>query len=164
MLQAQAPGVQHRARRLPGVASAVTGIAGDRVGEGREVDADLVRAPGVEITAHECISTFSLDDLVARAGEATTLDHRHPLALLRVPADRSFELARTGLDDTADDRQVGAAEGAIAELGGECAMRPVIAGGDDQAGGALVEAMDDARPLLSPGGRPAAAQAEQRVD
>src|SRR5438034_8935971 len=43
-------------------------------------------------------------------------------------------------------------------------MRPVVAGGDDQAGGAFVEAVDYAGPLLSPGGRPAAAQAEQRVD
>src|SRR5258708_37624760 len=122
MLQAQAPGVQHRARRLPGVASAVIGIAGDRVAEGREVDADLVRAPGVEITAHECISTFSLDDLVASAGEATTLDHRHTLPLLSVPAERSFALTRPGLDDTAHDRHLVAAAGVIAALAGDVAL------------------------------------------
>src|SRR5713101_8574099 len=138
----------------PPAAPAVIGIACDRVAEGCQVDADLVRAPGVEITAHECISTFSLDDLVAGAGEATTLDHRHPLALLRIPADRPLELARRGVDDSADARQVRAAERAVAELGGECAMRLVIAGGDDQAGRALVEPVDDAGPLLSPGGRP----------
>ena len=42
-------------------------------------------------------------------------------------------------------------------------MRPVVARGDDQAGGALVEAVDYSWPLLSPGGRPAAAQTEKRV-
>src|SRR5712691_12882214 len=105
----------------PPAAPAVIGIAGDRVPEGREVDADLVRAPGVEITAHECISTFSLDDLVSRAGEATALDHRHPLALFRVPADRSLQLARPGLDDPTHDREVRAAERAVAELAGKYA-------------------------------------------
>src|SRR5438034_8043888 len=98
----------------PPAAPAVIGIAGDRVAERGEVDADLVSPPGVEVTAHECISTFSLDDLVASAGEAAALDDGHPLALPRIPADRSFELARAGLDHPADDGEVCAAERTVA--------------------------------------------------
>src|SRR5256885_1516614 len=153
--------MQHRARRFRGAPPAVVGIAGHRMAERGEVNADLVGAPGVEVTAHECISTFSLNDLVAGAGESAALDHGHPLALLRMPADRSLELTRICLDDSTDDRQVRAAERAVAELRGERAMRPVVARGDDQAGGSLVEAMDYAGPLLSPRRRPAAAQTEQ---
>ena len=60
--------------------------------ERREVDPDLVRPAGVEVTAQKRMGSPPLDDRVARAGEAPALDDGHPLALLGMPANRALEL------------------------------------------------------------------------
>src|SRR6266536_2615904 len=115
MAQAKPPGVEHRPRwlkcalRAPGV----RGVPGHGVPERGEVDADLMGAAGVEVTAQKRMSSLTFDDLIARAREAAARDHCHSLALLWVTADRPFELSRVVLHAALHDREVRPAERAV---------------------------------------------------
>ena len=100
--------------------------------ERREVDADLVGAPGVEVTAQECMRAPLFDHLVPRARKPPAFDHRHALAILRMAADRALQLSRSRLDLSTHDREVSAAEGPIAELRAQVAVAGVVARDDDQ--------------------------------
>jgi hypothetical protein len=113
--QAHPPGVEHRPRsaNLP---SSVFGIARHRVPQRGEVHADLMRSPGVEVTAQESMPMASFDHLVPRSRESPAADHRHPLPLVWVTPDRPFELASIILHASTHDRHVGAAERAVLEL------------------------------------------------
>src|SRR5579859_1618783 len=116
MAQAQPPCVQHRPAGLARFAAAVLNIARDRMPERGQVDADLVGASGVEVTAHECMRALPLDDLVSRTREPALRDHRHPLALLRVTPDGPLELAGLRTHNTPRDCEVRAAQRAPAQL------------------------------------------------
>src|SRR4029077_18046055 len=127
MPQAEPPGVKHRPRRLARPASAVLGITGQRVTERREMNADLMRASGLEVTAQECMRAAPLDDLISGARKPAAGDDRHSLAILRVTADGAFELTRIRLEAAASDRQVCAAQRAVAELRRKGAMAGIVA-------------------------------------
>ena len=90
MAKAQPPGVKHWAVRIAGLSSSVLHIAGDWMAQRGEMHADLVGAPGIEVTAQECMPAPSLDHLITSAGEPPPADHRHPLALPRIPSDGAF--------------------------------------------------------------------------
>ncbi len=106
MTKSKSPGVQHRAIRFARPAPAIFRVAGERMTERRKVHADLVRAPGVEITAQECMRAAFLNDFVSRSRKPSSGDDRHSLAIFRVAADRAFQLAGVGLETSASDRQV----------------------------------------------------------
>src|SRR5207244_10124913 len=104
MTQTQAPRVQHRPFGLARPSTSILRIARNRMAERREMDANLVRAPGVQITAQECMRAALFDHLVARARKPPAFDHRHALAILRMAADRPFQLSRSRLDRSTHDR------------------------------------------------------------
>src|SRR5712692_2641483 len=106
--------------------AAVLGIAGQRVTERREVHADLMGAAGIEVTAQECMRAALFDDLVTRARKAAAGNHRHALAILRMPADRALQLARVRCKATSRDGQVRPGQGPVAELRREGAMAGVV--------------------------------------
>src|SRR5690242_15537218 len=129
-----------------------------------QVNADLVRSPGVEVTTQKRMGSLPLDDPVAGARVPAAGDDGHPLALAWVPADRSLQLARVVLHPAARDGEICTAQGPVSQLRGEGTVRAVVAGGDDETRGSLVEAMDDPGPRLAAARRPLAAAAQERVD
>ena len=89
------------------------------------------------------------------------------LAWLRASA-ASIDAARP-LRRAPDDRQVAALEPAVGAVGGELLGEPLVRaiglGHHQQAGGVLVEAMHDARPLdAADAGEAGAAMGDERVD
>ena len=163
MSEPQPRRVKHRARGKR-LAAAIVHVAGHRVSESGEVDTDLMRAPGVEVTAQKGMGSFAFEDGVPSARETTARDHGHPLSLPRMASDRAFELARVGLHLAARDGDIRAAERAVAELRRESAVRGVVARDDDEARRPLVEAVDDSRPSGPARSGPAAASTEQRMN
>src|SRR2546423_14264562 len=116
MPRREPPAVHHGRRRPAGPAPAIFRIAGDGMAERSEVDADLVGAPGVQVTAHECMRAPSLDHLVAGARKTPARDDGHALPLARMAADGTLELSGDTLHRAANDCLVGAAPGADTEL------------------------------------------------
>src|SRR5207253_10816619 len=104
----QTPGVQHRTPR-DSIAAPVLGIARGGIAERGEMDADLVRATGVEVTAQQRMASLPVDDLVAGASKPTARDHGHALALARMTADRPLELSGLVSHAAAHDREIGPA-------------------------------------------------------
>src|ERR1700674_3984604 len=93
-----------------------------------QVNADLMGAPGVEVTAQECMPACSLDHRIPRACEPPAADDGHPLALVWVSPNRPFELTRLLLHAPQHDGHVGAAERAVLELRRQRSVTHVIAG------------------------------------
>ena len=118
--------MEHRPVGFTGPAPSVFRITSDRMAERRQVDADLMRATGVEVTAQECMRAPFFDHLVPRARKPSALDHRHALAIPGVAADRAFELAGVRLHGTPNDGQIRAAQAAVFQLRGQGAMRDVV--------------------------------------
>ena len=141
----------------------VLGVPRHGVSERGEVDPDLVGAASVEVTAQKRMGSLSLDDLVTGPREAAARDYGHPLALLRVTADRPFELSRVVLHAALHDREVRPAERAVLELGRQRPVALVIARDHDQPGRALVEPVDHARARRSTDRGPLSTSAEQGV-
>src|SRR5437762_2823958 len=160
MTEAQAPGMQHRPWRLAWLATAVLDIARQRVSKRGEMYADLVRAPGVQVTAQECMRAPSLEHCVPGASETPCSHHGHALAIPRMPADWTLELSGLRFDDPAHYRLVGAAQRPIAQLRGQGPVRHIVSGHDHEAAGSLVQPVHDARALLAAGSRPGSAPAE----
>src|SRR5207247_9069445 len=133
MAQAQPPRVEHRTLRPVGLASSVLDIPRQRMAERREVDANLMRPPGVEVTAQESMPAPSLDHLVTGARETAALHHRHAQPVLGVAADRTFQLAGRGLETPERDGEIGAAERSVLELGRKSSVARIVSGDHYQA-------------------------------
>jgi len=165
MSQAEPPGVQHRPSDILFLAS-VLGVPGNRVTERGQVNADLVRAACIELTAQKRMGSLPLDDLVARSGEAPARDHRHPFALSRMAADRTLEVARVVIDPSPDDGEISPAQRAVLELSGKVAMAHIVARDHDQPRRPFIESVDDARSCRTaycgPGATPAEKGMHQR--
>ena len=163
MAQPQSPRVEHRSVET-GLAPTVIGVARHRMTHRRQVDPDLVRAPGVEITAQKRMGSLPLDDPVARARIAAACDDCHALALPLMAADRPLQLARVVLHPAARDGEIRAAQRPVTQLRGECTVRDVVARRDDETRRSLVQAMHDSGPRLAAARRPVAAAAQKSVD
>src|SRR5471032_251077 len=136
MAKSQPPRMEHRTLRVAWLSAPVLDIARDWMAQRRQMHADLMGSPGVEVTAQECMPAPSLDHLVPSSREPPTAHDRHPFAFLRVTPDGPLELARLLLDATPNDRHVGAAERAVFQLCGQGPMANIVARDDDQARGA----------------------------
>src|SRR5437588_1961884 len=84
----------------------VLAVAYDRVPHVRQVDADLVRAPGPELQAHQVGVGEARDDARVRDGVAAAGEHRHALAILRVTRDRRLYVHRAVREVTPGERRV----------------------------------------------------------
>ena len=86
---------RRRARRQA-PPTAVHRIADDRISHVRQVHADLVRAPGLELHARQRVSAKTLLDAVMRDRLAPVAAHRHFRTLRAMPADGLIDGAAAG--------------------------------------------------------------------
>ena len=140
------------ARRSVGdaaVHAAVHRVADDRMADGVEVHADLMRAAGRDRHLQQRHARKVPRPGHPRHGAAgAPRPRRHLLPLLRVAADRLVDpLAR--LDHAPHQRDVLLLDLAIVELPRQLLVRAVVLRHDHQPGRAAIEPMDDARPQLA---------------
>ncbi len=124
-------------------AAPVDRIADQRVTGVRQVQPDLVRAPGLERHAHPGMASVALDHAVMRHGLAPARAHGHAQAIHRVPIDRRVHLAACRHHADAD-RLVLAVNAASRKRLPERHARGFVARDDQQPRGVLVEAVHDA--------------------
>ena len=182
MRERQAGRVQERpleVRHRPEVAwhtpmhTAVERIADDRMADGAQVHANLVRAPGVNRDGRErqqpaeVLRGDDARDRFAAAAHAVRIARRlrgrHLLAVHGVASDGRVDAApRHHLAPHQCD--VLLFNLAILKLPGQRVVRGVVLGDDDQAGRPAIEAVHDARTFLAADAAQVVEVMEQRVD
>src|SRR6185312_2232866 len=147
MIEREPPRVQRLAphRRQAGnvARAAVCGIADDRMADRGEVDADLVRAAGLQRALDERRDRVALAWRDMRARRAAALDDGHRRARHRMAADRRIDGDRA-LDVAPCDREVVAMHVARGERARQRGLRLRRARDDEEAARVLVEAVHDA--------------------
>ena len=141
---------------------AVARVAGDRVRRSRRSgrgSGACARSPGGPRPGVSAGST-SMTSKWVRAARAPAAADGPLLRRAVVAAERRVDRAGARSRAALDERQVGAPELAALDHRREAAVRLVVAGDDHQAGGVLVEPVDDPGPL----GLAAAEQVAERVD
>ena len=119
-------------------------VSHDRVPDVQQVDADLVRAPGVQARAQEVRRSPLLHTLELRSRRSTAGVHnRHAFAVSRIATNGSVYRQRVA-------RQVPPARGKVfppnctaPKLVRERAVRQVVLGNEHQAGGVAIQAVND---------------------
>ncbi len=139
-----------------------------------KMNANLVRPAGLQPAGEEARhrlavgADVALDHLPVRHRFAAALADGALLARMRVAVEWGVDGAARTLGRTPDQRQIVALDRALAlvgELIAEPAMGAVVLGHHHQAGGVLVEPMNDAGPLdAADPGQAVAAMGDQRVD
>ena len=129
--------------------AAVQRIADDRMADGAEMHADLMRAARVnghlaKRQARQVERAGDSRDRFARASRS----RGHLLTMDRIAADRGVDAA-AGLHDAPDERDVFLLDFAIVKLPRELLMRGIVLRDDHHARRAAIEPMDDAGPQLA---------------
>ena len=109
------------------------------------VDTDLVGPAGLQAAADVGIAGKPLHDLpVGHRAPAPPVHHRHLLPVRRAAADGGVHGAPVLPEISHRHRLVGPGQGVVLELGGQGLVGEVVLGGDDEAAGVPVDAVDDA--------------------
>ena len=132
-----------------------------------EMHAYLVRAAGDRMRLHQREPAVrpvkAFDDPILRKSSASSLHHRHLLALLRMPPDGSIDLALRLTQSPCRQSNVRLVDAALLHLAREAAVRRVRLRHDDEAGRVLVEPVHDAGALHPADARQVRHERQQRV-
>jgi len=163
MAEGEPAGVQElppdEGRRL-----AVEGVADDGMTGGGEVDADLVGAAGGRGDFDEGGAVEALTDAVDGARRTSAFDYCHALAVSRVAADGAFDDSFRLLDASLHEGEVELLDAALLQLSREVGVSAVVLGDEEEAGGVLVESMDDSRPEYAADAGKIGAVGQESVD
>jgi hypothetical protein len=162
-------GVKHLAGdlqlgRQPVAGAAVGRVADDGMAEVGEVDADLVGAAGFDADAQEGCQRPGGEDFVVRDGGPAFFRDGHFLAVDGMAADRELHGAGRLLRRAPDEGEVFLADGVGGKLRDERGVGLLVLGDDEDAGGVLVEAVDDAGAEFATDALEIGAMVEQGVD
>src|ERR687897_188134 len=117
MAKAEAGSVQELAPESVPLGVAVARVPRDRVADGREVGADLVRAAGLEADVDEGVLRKQLDDLeMSTRLPRPPASHRHSLARPVIAATRGVDRPAPRADPPLDQGDVAPAHLALAHL------------------------------------------------
>src|SRR5215212_611561 len=129
----------------PRFGNAVDGIPGDREVDRGQMDADLMRAAGLEVDAEQRVMVEESFDVEVRHRLARTVGfERVPHRVVAVTADRRLDPSAARARTAADERQVRALELTLRHLLLQPLVRVVRARDDQEPRGVSVEAVDDA--------------------
>lgn len=133
----------------PWLSAAINGVSKERVPHRGQMNPDLVGTSCFQAALHMGKAAVSCQyGPVRYGGTAGSWLHRHPFPIHRVTANRGVYGAAVLPETSHRYRLIHTSQGVVLKLSGQGQMRPVIFGGDDQAGGVPVDAVDDARAQL----------------
>ncbi len=146
----------HRVQALPrkprnGLFCAVHRIPVDGMADIGHVDPYLVGPPGLQTAADVGVPREALQHLPVGDGPLPApVRDGHLFPVCAVPPDGSVHGARLFPEAPRYDALVGPGQGMILELGGKGLMGGIVLGGDDEAAGVPVDAVDDPRAQGAP--------------
>src|SRR3989449_1189158 len=126
-------------------------IAPDGIAPGRDMHADLMRAPRAEPHPQQIDLREPRDDGRVRHGVPPSGEHGHALAVLGMAGDRRLDRDRALREVAPGERGVDALDAPLLDHGGEAAVRRLRLRDEEQARRVAVETMHDAGPALGPG-------------
>jgi hypothetical protein len=149
MGELKSPGVEQVSGEVTPLA--VKRVAGDRMTEMLEMDADLVGATGARHAGDEGPSVagseeFVVGDGITAGGGAAG---RHLLALDGVASDGQINGSLGVPGGSPDDGKIGFLDLTIGELRGEGGMGLVVLGDNDASAGLLIKTMNDAGAMFT---------------
>src|SRR6266702_2832685 len=167
-------GVRAEQRRLGLESGPIDAIADERMADMGEMYPDLVgpaRFQPAGKQARDGIRSgaeIAFRHLPVRDGMPAALPHRHLVARMGMPGDFRLDPALGPVRRAPHEAEIAALERAgatvVGELGGERPMRRIGLGHDQEAGGILVEPVDDAGPFYpADAGQAVAAMGDQGV-
>src|SRR5437763_1331106 len=141
-----------RGRHAAAAAERVLAVAHHRMSHMRQMDPDLVSAPGAELDARQVGVGEARHHAQVGEGVAPAREHRHALAILGMTRDRRLDVHRAVGEVPPGERRVHPPQLAPLDHARQAAMRQVGLGDEQQARRIAVEPVDDAGPPLR--GRP----------
>ena len=166
MEKAQARGVETLARQTQhGLLIAVHGVPQNGMADISQMDPDLVGTARLQSAAQVGDTGIPGQHLPMGDGGTSLGHHRHLLAVAAAAADRGVYGAAVLPEVPHRQTLIGTGQRMIRQLGRQCQMGGVVFGGDDQAAGVPVDAVDDAGTLLAAdAGEGVPAMVQQGVD
>ena len=129
----------------------VRGVAHNWVAKVQQVNANLVRAAGIQLGTKQISGAPSLQALeVGPSPPATLLHHGHAGSLRRVATDRRINSQLVFRQVTTARRQIGAADAPLAQLVGKAAMGGVMLRDQHQTRRIPIEPVNDSGPKHTP--------------
>ena len=145
-----------------GVNTAIDGIAGDGAACGGSVNADLMGTAGMETEFKQAGAGPGAQDFPIGFCRTTSATDRHPLAGDGVTDDGPLPRACVSAGPAEDESEIGFFRFPVTELSAELAVCGIIFGGDENAGGFAIEAVNDAGAIGgAPGGELAFAMVKE---
>jgi len=151
-------------RRCP-----VESVADNRMFEGGEVHADLMRAPGMKLDFKKRGGAEFLKNCPVGARDAGVLQFAgrtggHSYAALEIACDGKLDSASRGGEFTLHESKIGFVDGARAEVFGKFGVSEIVFGNENGTAGVFVEAVNDTGTQKIFGLRERLAASEKRVD
>lgn len=144
---------------------AVEGVSGDGVPNAGEVDANLVGPAGADAHFEQGKAAEALHDQEFGVGGAAGGEAGgHPGPADRIAGNWLVDDTGFGLHLAFDKGPVDFFNGPAGELGGESAVGGVVAGDEEDAAGAGVEAVDNPRAQIAPNAGKGSEMVQQGVD
>ena len=161
------PGKVGKDGRGASAATAIGGVADQRMTDMGKVHPDLMRSSGFQPAVDQAGDRAQdpcLQLVVSSRRLAARGNHRHLLPVPRVASDVAFDPALGRTRHPPDHCLVGPIDRAVGELPGKAGQDGLGLGGDHQARSVLVQPVDDPRSsLAADAGKALAAMGDQRI-
>jgi len=176
MGELQTPGVQGLSRKAPAgglsrrvaqvapLPSGVERVTHDGVADVGHVDPYLMSAAGDRMATDQRDAADLLIHVIEGSCRAALCNHSHPLALTRMAVDRRIHDPICFPRYAKADGEIGLVDLSVSECDGETEVGPIRLGHYQQAGGVLVEPVDDPGPFDTPDAGEVAAVVEEGID
>ena len=128
--------------RRKSAAAPIEWIAYQWIADVGEVNANLMRAPGLQFNTHEGMSPEPLHDAIVGDGRAAIRPHSHPCTHTAMAADRLINRSAPG-HHAGTERNVLPLDLVFREGGNQCGVSLGRPGDDKQATGIFVEAVNE---------------------
>ena len=164
MRETEFPRMEHLA--LECSTTTIKRVPEQRMAKVFEVNADLMRAPGVQSAFDKTrFRQFFQNAVIRRSRPALSrFEHRHFLAMNRMPPNRGFYHARFFCQMPGDERKIDFQYATLGKLPRKPLVRLVVLGHHHATTGFLIEAVDNAGALFAADARQRSAMVEQCVD
>ncbi len=155
---------RRQARELAAAAAPVHIVAHHWMTDRREMDADLMRSPRVQVRAQEITTTKSRKPKKICPRCLPRIDDRHALSVSRISRDGLIHGQRVGIEVAPSHGGILACDPARGNRGAQASVSDIVLGHDEEAGRLLIEPVDDAGSVRAASLRQVTTAAHQSVD
>ncbi len=155
---------RRQAREPAAAAAAVHVIANHRMTDRREMDADLMRSPRVQVRAQEVTTAKSRKPKKICPRCLSRIDDRHTLSVSRMSRDGLIHGQRVGIEVAPSHGRILTRDPARGNRSAQAPVSDIVLGHDEETGRLLIEPVDYAGSVRAASLRQVTTAAHQSVD